>query len=485
MRCVSVFQTAKIGLDYSIIQESVMTIRKPGIKSKNHVGKPLDTHLATYFLSLSVQKVRCFGPAQTLDLSNGQGCPARWTIILGDNGVGKTTLLQSLVSIVPAPSQVASTIKDGNTIEGAENASKSYSPNAKIFKPEQGPPSSVRGRGPSQIIASFIDMPGLVEIGEKRQVGELMIYATAHSLMRSSIKYADIALFGYGASRRTAETSFSDETTDDTTATLFSEGATLLNAEEWLLQADYAASKPSRIKEQAKKRRDQIKEVLVKLLPDVNDIRFTQLSEAQMKPRIEVKTPYGWVSIKDLSLGYKTLIAWMVDLASRLFDKYTDSPNPLAEPAVVLVDEIDLHLHPKWQRSLMGYLSELFPNTQFIATAHSPLVVQAAIGANIVVLRRDGDHVVIDNDVEAIRGWRIDQVLTSDLFGLETARPPQLDNLLAERKRILSKGRITEKDKGRLRKLENKIGPLPAGETPKDMEAMDIIRRAAARLKQH
>lgn len=53
-----------------------------------------------------------------------------------------------------------------------------------------------------------------------------------------------------------------------------------------------------------------------------------------------------------------------------MVDRHPDSPNPLAEPAVVLVDEINLHLH-RWQRTLIGFLTERFPNTQFIATAHS------------------------------------------------------------------------------------------------------------------
>nr|WP_239015299.1 AAA family ATPase [Archangium violaceum] len=153
--------------------------------------------------------------------------------------------------------------------------------------------------------------------------------------------------------------------------------------------------------------------------------------------------------MRNLSLGYRTLIAWMVDLASRLFERYPESPNPLAEPAVVLVDEIDLHLHPTWQRQLIGYLTERFPNTQFIVTAHSPLVVQSATDANIVVLKREGDHVVIDNDVESIRGWRVDQLLTSDLFGLETARPPQLEDFLKARTALLSKPRLTKKDEAR------------------------------------
>ncbi len=223
--------------------------------------------------------------------------------------------------------------------------------------------------------------------------------------------------------------------------------------------------------------------MLIDLLPDVTDIRFVRPTSSTSKAGIEVRTPYGWVTIQDLSLGYRALIAWVVDLAYRLFERYPDSPNPLAEPAIVLVDEIDLHLHPRWQRTIMAYLTERFPNTQFIVTAHSPLIVQAAADANIVLLRREGDHVVIDNDVEAIRGWRIDQVLTSDLFGLETARPPEYDEAMAERNRILGKSRLTKKDEQRLRELDAQIGDLPTGETPQDMEAMDVIRRAAEVLK--
>ena len=188
-------------------------------------------------------------------------------------------------------------------------------------------------------------------------------------------------------------------------------------------------------------------------------------------------------SVLDLSLGCRTLLTWMVDLASRLFDRYPKSKNPLAEPAVVLVDEIDLHLHPRWQRTLMGFLSEQFPNTQFIATAHSPLVVQAAQDANIALLRREGDPVVIDNDVERIQNWRVDQILTSELFGLESARPPQISPALEERNKTLAKSRLTKADEKRLAETDAQIGDLPTGETPEDLQAMDIIRRAAALLE--
>ena len=111
--------------------------------------------------------------------------------------------------------------------------------------------------------------------------------------------------------------------------------------------------------------------------------------------------------------------------------------------------------------------------------------MQAAADANIVLLRREGDHVVIENDLKAIRNWRVDQILTSDLFGLESARPPYLDKLLKQRREILSKGTFTEADRKELEELEAQMGELPTGETPADIRAMNIIHRAAAWLEKN
>jgi hypothetical protein len=162
-----------------------------------------------------------------------------------------------------------------------------------------------------------------------------------------------------------------------------------------------------------------------------------------------------------------------------MVEQYPDSADPLAEPAVVLVDEIDLHLHPKWQRSLMEYLGNRFPGTQFIVTAHSPLFVQSAVTANLVVLRREPGkrNVVIDNDVKAIDNWRVDQVLTSDLFGLDSARPKSLDPLLSERKRLLTQPRMNDADRKRLRELEAQVGSLPTGETGQEIETARLLEK--------
>jgi len=131
----------------------------------------------------------------------------------------------------------------------------------------------------------------------------------------------------------------------------------------------------------------------------------------------------------------------------------------------------------------MHYLTDLFPNTQFIVTAHSPLIVQAAPDANIVLLRRDAGDTIIDNKKESVRGWRTDQLLTSDLFGLEGTRDPETNSLLEARRKILEKSELTPEDHAKLERINSKLEPLRFGESPTDAEAMDLIRRAAAEIK--
>jgi hypothetical protein len=276
-----------------------------------------------------------------------------------------------------------------------------------------------------------------------------------------------------------------DEAIDPTTS-IFIEDARLVNAEEWLLRLDYSASKSSgspEILKLQKKRLELVIKILTRVLPDVAGIRFTLHTREKPIPGVEFETPYGWVPLRQLGYGYRTMIAWMVDFTSRMVDRYPDSPDPLAEPAVVLVDEIDLHLHPKWQRELIGFLTERFPNTQFIATAHSPLIVQAAGDANIALLRREGDHVVIENDAEMIRGWSVDQILTSELYGLKTARSPDLEALLQERKRLLTRPRLTRADKEKLAEIEARIGSLPAGESFEQAKTLELIQRSIELLE--
>jgi predicted ATP-binding protein involved in virulence len=415
-----------------------------------------------YFLNLEIKNYRCFKDKQVLDLSDGEGNWKKWTIILGDNGTGKSSLLEILAGA-----------EADERISGAEILYLSKE------VPYRNDLQGIKESGMCSISLCILD-------SERNNSIEKIEYIFEDQTVSATLlseKAKELKCFGYGANRKMSSGGLS-KLLNNNSETLFSEDAKLINAEEWLLQLDYAASKESDIKNFAIAKRDQVKKILIDLLPDITDIKFTSPTKKNLNSTIEFRTAFDWVSINQLSLGYKTMVAWMVDLAARMFERYPDSQNPLAEPAIVLVDEIDLHLHPKWQREIFDYLSDKFPQTQFIVTAHSPLIVQSApMDANIVLLRKEDDHVVIDNDLKSVQNWRIDQILTSDLFGLESARGTETEKKLEERKQLLAKDKLTKEEKARLRELNSFAHGLPVAYTYNEIEAMSIVQEAAEYLK--
>ena len=434
-----------------------------------------------YFLSLSLENVRCFVAEQTLDLSDGNGRPAQWTVILGDNGTGKTTLLNVLSQCIwishneqnglrrikTNTSKILSTFAFNSILVNKHKEFLTFTHGSTLNGNISGGSVSIPNNFPIIEQSKYLS--------DNSPIGSVIFDISGYPITNHDIK-----LFSYSATRRlkkVGNNSLEDKENQ------VSDTDELINAEKWLLDTDHIASKESEIQDSYRKRLEIIKDILINLLPDVEDIHITVPSKKSPNPRVEFQMPDGWLLLSQLSLGYQTMTAWMVDLAARLFNFYPDSPNPIAEPAIVLIDEIDLHLHPKWQRTIMSYLSERFVNTQFIVTAHSPLIVQAAENANIVVLKREADGVVIHQEHQDVHGWRVDQLLTSDLFDLKSARSPHYENLLEQRRQILSKPELSEDDHAQLKTLKAEIGDLPTADTAEDIQAMDIIRRAAQLLK--
>lgn len=458
-----------------------------------------------YFTSLTIENVRCFGAEpQELRLCDVAGWPSQWTVVLGNNGTGKTTLLQCLAGFDPVQ---AADAPSGVKLRGRVDLDSGWAPLKRLGE-----------RRNWRIMATVADLPSLqkqdkpfpqckvaIECEDSQVSYRLAPGATvkkykvdvecegSQGKRNRSGAGGDPSLcvcYGYGANRRMgprspSQMSLAEFPANDGTATLFDDDAELRNAEEWLLQADYAASKKSEIQGQLRRHRDQVMEILKRILPEVHDVRVSPPTKQRPRPTIEFETPDGWIPLQSIGYGYRTFVAWIVDLASRMMQRYPDADDPLARPAVVLVDEIDLHLHPTWQRKLMSYLGERFPNTQFVVTAHSPIFVHAASGANVVLLRREEakGYVVIENSPEMICNWRIDQLLTSDLFGLSSVRPPEIEPLLVERRKILSKKTLTKRDQRRLRQLETRIGPLPTGETVDDIKKAERLDRTLELLE--
>ena len=216
-------------------------------------------------------------------------------------------------------------------------------------------------------------------------------------------------LYAYGTNRKASETSLSENKEEhNNIISLFDDKIDLINCEEWLLQLDY---KQKSGQKKAAEILEKIKKVVLPsgIFPDITDFKFHADSEIY----VLFKTDYGWVRFKDLGYGYQASMAWLFDFMKKMFDKYPDSENPLQEAAVVLIDELDLHLHPEWQRKIIGFLSNLFPKVQFIVTAHSPLILQSADEINLVMLKKQGDGVVIEQPkIPTFKGWTVEEILS-------------------------------------------------------------------------
>ena len=449
-----------------------------------------------YFSSLELENVRCFGEHQVLELTNDQGRPARWTLLLGDNGVGKTTLLQCLAWMRPVPFgaqkedkpkkiQPALTNEENEVLDSLLRAGNNVTLNLRATLSVYRSLTSTDSKKSALEKKMDCIETGIRMIGEDSRLQTHKLTTNRVGGEFDDLTLVEPPLFAYGAARHMGTSNLDNSELVDPLSSLFSSSGELYDAEELLLNLDYLALKNTK----HGKRLQKIKQVFAAILPDVSDEDDVQilgpkaLSDSGEPSGVRFNTPYGAVPLSGLSLGYQTTLAWVLDLATRLYECYPKSNNPLAEPAIVLVDELDLHLHPRWQRQIMEYLTQHFPKTQFIATAHSPLMVQSVSDANLVVLQQKGGQVEIENRPYFVEGWRADQILTSELFDVP-ARSPRVQELVDERYDLLHKEARTSAEERRLQALDEELDyMLPTG-SHEDNKAMDIIRQAAALIKE-
>jgi len=181
---------------------------------------------------------------------------------------------------------------------------------------------------------------------------------------------------------------------------------------------------------------------------------FSNLRVRRSPLRMTVTKQGQELIINQLSDGEKGLLAMVGDLARRLAIANPSLPDPLQGSGVVLIDEIELHLHPKWQREIIPALTRTFPNCQFIVTTHSPQVISQVKPEGIFILEKTEEGIVARRP-ESSYGRDSNRIL-EDLMDVPE-RPQRIKDELRQLFRLIDNGDI-EGAKQLRQQIEDEIG---------------------------
>ncbi|HCM9646522.1 TPA: AAA family ATPase [Enterobacter bugandensis] len=157
------------------------------------------------------------------------------------------------------------------------------------------------------------------------------------------------------------------------------------------------------------------------------------------------------IAFDTLPEGLKSMITWVVDLALRLESiPWKDSCEIFAQPIILFLDEVDIHLHPKWQRRILPAIQKLLPNAQIFVSTHSPFVVGSVEDAYVYRLpephRNECRDASIAENIKAIdsKAGKSYQLILSDVFGIDEEFDVETEEQLAEFKSLIHQHLLTE-----------------------------------------
>jgi predicted ATP-binding protein involved in virulence len=218
---------------------------------------------------------------------------------------------------------------------------------------------------------------------------------------------------------------------------------------------------------------EAVREAVRSIVPTVTGLSFDPLT-GHLQAETEGSGGKNRFTLEELSGGRRVMVAMAADLARRMIQA-----NPhlgLNSPAVVLIDEIDLHLHPKWQSTVIGDLMRTFPQAQFILTTHSEQVI-GAVPSELVRAVRVEEGGVRAYTIGAVEGARFERIL-EDGMGLDGGRNKAHQDLLDRYWKLVDAG-AGETEDGRA--LRAQLDELFQGKEPELARADVVMRRLRAR----
>jgi energy-coupling factor transporter ATP-binding protein EcfA2 len=483
-----------------------------------------------YLQKIILKNIKCFKELELdfsvdldhQDLMREGTSVRRWTTLFGKNALGKSTLLQAMGAVLAGPSAMR------ELLPVAEGWLRVGDPYGEIYAELLWSEGDAAPRGPKrwkpyvmQYLVSGSD-PGKLpaSVAEKPTVAEMVPWSGDPGATKADAKtrqrdqntkdrrllqetaYAESTqgwlACGYGPFRRLS--GGSEQANSIVSAgrraarfvTLFREDAALTNASKWLTDLHNAAREHDT---RSRKTLEIVKHALAaKLFPEQAELAVTAKS-AFLKRNGSTE-----ILFQNLSDGYRSMLALSIDLLHWLTEAFPNAENPLNCPGVALIDELDTHLHPLWQRMIGHWLRDKFPNIQFIIATHSPFIAQVAdpesgvaapegegLGPSLgnIRLKETAQGVIAEPSAEAARLLGPEQILQSDLFDMSTVLAPQIEQKLERFDQLAQKQTartLSPQESEELKDLQLELELLPAAPTSRGREAGAVLRRAVQKL---
>lgn len=424
---------------------------------------------------LHITNVRGFlGDVAATNLRIAKGEPG-WHVFAGRNGAGKSTLLRATALALVGPDHAralmpsfAGWIRDGASLGAAavwvtRDSEDGLQGAGMTPKPLSAGLSWARtSEGREPVVEPW---PTSRATGEKKRIAGAWRGPWGPNPRGWLVA-------GYGPFRRLtghaadAQRVMVGPTHQRRLVSLFREDASLLEAVGWLQDLRFRSLDGNKT---AAKLLDQVIALLNDgLLPDQARVARVDADGLWVTRGDTV------IELRELSDGYRVALALIVDLVRHMQDAFgevmfsvTKSRVCALMPGVVLIDEVDAHLHVSWQQRIGFWLTERFPRLQFLVTTHSPFVCQAAAPGGLFRMPSPGEQrgvePVSEETYRSVVNGTLDDAVLSSLFGLERTRSPRAEALTAEWSRLRAKDsrqRLSKAERARFDALTDQL-PLP------------------------
>jgi hypothetical protein len=415
-----------------------------------------------YLKTIQLKNIRGFTDLK-FDLTRPDGSYAGWTVFTGDNGSGKSSLLKAIAVALTGKETARALqpsfhrwVKEGET-EGRIDLA---------VVPERGL-DEFSDRG----MTAYKPFPATVMLSANEKDTSLDVIDSQKTAKRGLWSAGAQGWFscGYGPFRRVFGAS-SDAmrlmvgASTERFVTMFQEAASLAEVDQWLRNLNHK-------KLEGKPIETAHLELLTEILRDElmpNQITVDRVDSDGLWLKDRTGLQLAW---NDMSDGYRSALALLADILRHLINAYgieglaergADGKLRIAKGGVVMIDEIDAHLHPEWQREIGFWLKSHFPRVQFLVTTHSPIICQAADENGLFVLPEPGGEdrprALTSAEYKTVISSRPDTILLTPAFGLQNTRSPRAVDGRAEYAKLMAKQRagasLTKDEKNRAQQLQ-------------------------------